>query len=143
MRAAQGVAMGGRLRQLAAVMVATGMVSAAGGQVAQRNVGQALDANPQIGSGGFNTVTGGADGVNSQLFVTGQVTGLRSFRGNIGYFAPDQLQMNVPSAGLSDFNRRSAGVGIIVGGGYVASPYYDRSATVFGVRGITGGYTAP
>jgi len=115
----------------------------AAGQVMRRQTGQALDANYQVGSGGFNTVYGGVGGVNSQLYITGQVTGLRRFRGAVPYYAADQLRLNVPSASLSDFRRQSIGVGNVLGGvSYMPAPYYERTATAFGVGGITSGRTA-
>ena len=81
---------------------------------------------------------------NSQLYVTGQVTGLRSFHGNIGYQAPDQLQVIVPSGSLDRFRRQSVGMQeSLRGRTYLPSPYYRRTRTAFGVNKITSGLTAP
>lgn len=79
-------------------------------QVQQLQTGQALDANYQVGSGGYNTVNGGQGGVNSQLFVNGQVTGLGAFRGRNASGALDQFSSNLPSAGFDTFRNQSVGV---------------------------------
>jgi len=126
-----------------AVLVSVLFCATAGAQVRRVRGGQALDASPLVGSGGFNSVTR-RGGFSSQLYVTGQVTGLRSFRGGTPYFAANQLNLALPSAGFDMFRRQSVGVAQAVGGGtYRASPYFARSATVFGVRGIVRGRTGP
>jgi len=59
-------------------LVAAGVLlvcSAAVSQVAPTQTGHKLDRNMQIGSGGYNTPSGGSGGVNSQLYVTGLITG--------------------------------------------------------------------
>jgi hypothetical protein len=123
------------------------MVSA---QVAQRNTGQSLDSNYQIGSGGYNTVNGGYGGVNSQLsqmsqlIVNGQVYGLAGFRGPVPVEATNQLRVAVPSAVLGDFVRQTVGVPqVLTNTAYMATPYYNPSNTVFNVQGIVGGLTTP
>ena len=117
-------------------------------QVAPRNTGQSLDANYQIGSGGYNTVNGGQGGVNPQLssqnYITNQVTGLAGFHGTVPIEATNQLRMYVPSAVLGDFVRQSVGVPqAMSGSAYRTSAYYNPSNTVFNVQGITSGMTAP
>ena len=103
-------------------------------QVQQLQVGQSLDANYQIGSGGYNTVTGGVGGVNSQLYVNGQVTGLGNFHGRRNAVA-DQLQTNVPTNGLSTFQQQSVGMNDAINRStYQASPYYSPSVSVSNVR---------
>jgi hypothetical protein len=121
------------------------MVSA---QVAQRNTGQSLDSNYQIGSGGYNTVTGGQGGVNSQLssqnYITGQVYGLAGFQGPVPIEATNQLRVAVPSAVLGDFVRQTVGVPqVLANTAYMTTPYYNPSNTVFNVQGITAGLTSP
>lgn len=120
-------------------------------QVQQLQVGQSLDANYQVGSGGYNTVTGGVGGVNSQLYVNGQVTGLGSFHGRRNAVA-DQLQTNVPTNGLSTFQQQSVGMNDAINRStYQAAPYYSPSASVSNVRssvasgagGLPGGGFAP
>jgi len=114
-------------------------------QVRQVYYGNILDANYRIGSGGQNnTVPGGVGGVNSQLYVTGQVTGLGAFAGEVGYFAPNQLYLNLPSAGLSTFRRQSVGLqDVLTAPTYTTNPYYDRSMTVLSTPGIVSGMSMP
>lgn len=113
-------------------------------QAVQTQTGQSLDANFQLGSGGYNRVVGGVGGVNSQLYVTGQVRGLAGFGGSVGYSAADQLRLSLPSSGFSTFNRQSVGLADVYRGDlYTPTPYFDRSSTVFGVRAISRGFTAP
>jgi hypothetical protein len=117
---------------------------AANGQVRQLNTGQQLDANSQIGSGGYNYVVGGQGGVNSQLIVTGQTTGLSPFQGRVPYYAPNQLNLNLPSAPFDTFRGQSVGLGNVVRGQtYQTNPYYNFNQTVFGPKGIASGQTAP
>lgn len=103
---------------LAVLAVTTGLHA----QVRQRNSGQALDANPQVGSGGYNTVVGGDRGVNTQLtrgnrYITGQVSGLANFRGQVEYSAADALNLDVPTASsLGSFRRQSVGIDDVLGG---------------------------
>ncbi|MCK4602561.1 MAG: hypothetical protein KAU28_08855, partial [Phycisphaerae bacterium] len=127
---------------LAAAIATTAAL--AGGQVVQTQTGQALDANYQVGSGGYNRVAGGVGGVNSQLYVTGQVRGLSAFQGHVGYVGASQLRLNLPSASLGTFRQQSVGVQDAYGGGaYRPAPYFERTSTVFGARGITHGFTLP
>ena len=119
-------------------------IAEAGGQVAPTQTGRALDANYQIGSGGYNAIRRGLGGINSQLYVTGQVSGLRSFRGSVGYFAANELRLDLPSAGLDDFRRQSASVRqALAGGTYLPAAYFRRTQTSFGLRGIAAGLTIP
>lgn len=118
--------------------------ASASGQVRRTQIGQRLDANYQIGSGGYNYVVGGLGGVNSQLYVTGQVTGLGQFHGRSVFYAPNQLRLGLPSGGLGLFTSQSVGVPqAIAGGSHVTMPFYERSSTVFGVNRIVSGWTAP
>ena len=118
-----------------------GSASVTTAQVSRTQVGGAIDSNYQIGSGGQNRPVGSGP-INSQLYVSGQVSGLARFRGQVGYFAPNELNMAVPSASLSGFRRRSAGLEGLTGS-YYTSSYYEPTSTVFGLRGITSGQAAP
>lgn len=69
--------------------------------------------------------------INSQLFVTGQVSGLAAFRGDVPYGAPDAFRDSVPSAGLSSFRRQSVGLPDIRGGRVLGTAVFrDPSTTV-------------
>ncbi len=115
----------------------------ASGQVRVIQYGQALDANLLVGSGGQN-VARYTEPVNSQLFVTRQVSGLAGFRGSVAYSAPDQLNLTLPSAGLDTFTRQSVGLGDVTSGSpYMVSPFYERSSTIPGLRDIAAGRAFP
>ena len=114
------------------------------GQVGPMGDGRALDSNYRIGSGGYNAVRGGFGRVNSQLYITGQVTGLRRFRAEVPYVAANELRLDLPSAVLSDFRRASMGLPqVLAGSPYLAAPYFEPSQTVFNIRGIAAGLTVP
>jgi hypothetical protein len=105
--------------------------------------GNVLDANPQVGSRGRNQPSA-AQPINSQLYVTGQVTGLAGFRGTVGYRAANELRLDLPGESVRSFRGRSVGLRGAVGGtGYRTQPYLDRAQTAMGVRGITSGVAAP
>ena len=75
--------------------------------------GHLLDANPRIGSGGLNSPTNPnprllGPGFNN-LLITGNVTGGRSFQGDIGYRSPYEFQGGLGSTELSNFRRDSVG----------------------------------
>jgi hypothetical protein len=119
------------------------LASHVGGQVLPTQDGHELDASPSLGSR-YNYETPQGQQINSQLYVTGQVTGLAYFHGSPGYVPGDQLQTNVPSSVQSDFYRRSVGLSDALGGQtYLPSPYYSRSQTVLGVNSILAGLAVP
>ena len=94
--------------------------------------GRLLDANPRVGSGGRNSTLPTYRPLNSQLYVTGQVTGLGRFRGTVGYTPENELSAEVPSAVLDDFRRQSVGLEDVTSGQatYVTSPYLSRTRGV-------------
>jgi len=140
----------GRLRTSRAALGLSGVVALvmaisvqSWGQVTQVQDGRALDANYGVGSGGINAPRP-PDVLDSQLYITGQVTGLSRFRGGVGYTAADELRLNLPSSRLETFRQQSVGVADAVGGtAYRTSPYYDRMRTTFSVPRIVAGDAAP
>lgn len=85
--------------------------------------GSANDANNRIGSGGYNDsrvdprlINNRVGGLAGNYLVTGNVTGGRAFRGNIGYTDPTAFRGNLGSAQLDPFVRDSTGVADIRGG---------------------------
>lgn len=141
-----------RVHSLVAAAAVIAFASAGWAQVYQKNVptalGQARDASPQVGSGGLNTGTSigayGSFALDSQLYVTGQVTGLARFRGSVPYTAPGQFQIGLPSASLSDFQRRSVGIGDVLSGStYAPAPYYDPARTILRAPAIVAGLGLP
>jgi tetratricopeptide (TPR) repeat protein len=92
--------------------------------------GRALDSNPMVGGGGRNP-NPVRPRFNSQLYVTGQVTGLGRFRGGVPYRAENELGITLPSERFSNFLAQSVGAPDVIGGRpYTTSPYYDRQRTI-------------
>lgn len=127
---------------LSVVAVALGGGTALG-QVAPTQTGRHLDVNLQVGSGGYNSVVQSSQ-INSQLYVSGQVTGLGGFHGNVGYVAGNELRIALPSEDLDSFRARSVGLGQIARGGtFRTEAFYRRTATAMGVGDLLAGRTAP
>lgn len=122
----------------AAVLAALALPAAA--QVRQIQMGNSMDANPSVGSGGSNRPINGYVPVNGNEVMTGNVSGLGYFHGaerqvapgvyrsSIGTFSPYAFRGNLGSSSLSGFARQSAG-------GYQSNAglnqvYYLPSATV-------------
>jgi len=103
----------------------------AAGQVRMIRTGRVLDRNFRLGSGGVNTR--GLGRASANLYVTGQVTGGLSFRGRVPYVAQNELRLSLPSEGLDDFRRDSAGLDRIASGDfYGGQAFYNTSTTVDG-----------
>jgi hypothetical protein len=135
-----------RMKRLGiAALVAISLMAAEGlGQVALTQDGRALDANYLIGSGGINSVRRADRYLDGNLLITGQVTGGFEFRGRVPYAGADQLRLELPSAGLDNFIRGSAGLDQVQSGGlYGPSPYLSPQRTVLGPSGIASGLTRP
>ncbi|MHC4981834.1 MAG: hypothetical protein ACYTF6_01535 [Planctomycetota bacterium] len=130
------------------VLIAAGLTLLVGfphapAQVTQIQGGRALDANYGVGTGGVNTARP-TSSFDSQLYITGQVTGLSRFRGRVGYAAPEELRSNIPSSALDSFRRQSVGLEEAIGSEvYRPSPYYGRTTTVLSVPKIIAGGSAP
>jgi hypothetical protein len=75
----------------------------------QNNDGRALDANQRLGSGGYNSSNDLPSPVPGNDIVTGNVTGLRRFHGNIDYTDPTAFRGNAPSGRNMDAINRVAG----------------------------------
>ena len=76
--------------------------------------------------------------------MTGQVTGLSGFRGSVGYFAPDQLNLTLPGEDVRTFRARSVGLWEATGGldAYRTHAYLDRAQTVLKAQAISSGAAA-
>jgi len=113
------------------------------GQVTQTQYGRALDANFLIGSGGVNNINPQRY-LPGNLYVTGQVTRGRHFRGGVDYAAGNQLSLALPSAGLDDFRRDSYGLDQMGSGSpYLPGAYLSQSRTVLRPRAIDYRLNAP
>ena len=134
----------GLLVMLVAAMPLTAQVGGPIQQAAGPLPPTELGASYQAQVGGNNPIIGGNNIVNSQLYVTGQVSGLNAFRGQVGYFAPNQLNLVPPSAAQLQFRRQSVGLPDVMGGSTAtAVPYYDRSNTAFLLPAIQSGQAVP
>lgn len=93
--------------------------------------GRVLDANNQVGSGGYNPEQVSLTPNAGNLIMTGNVTGGRSFQA----FAPirdtSSMFLSVPSAQLGNFNRDSYGVADVAAGvpPQTVTPFYWASGT--------------
>ena len=140
----EGATMNVLRRQIVIGTVLVFVASGAWGQIVPVQDGRALDSNYRFGSGRVNSRTPKRTTFSSQMYITGQVSGLGAFRGATGYSAANQLRMTVPSSALSDFRRQSVGLSdVLAGQTYRTGAYLDRSTTALGVEGITSGLTAP
>jgi len=116
------------------------MCAAASGQPTRTQLGQALDANPLIGSGGLNPQVRGFRAFDAQRYVNRQVSGLGAFSGNVGYFPADELRLELPSDTLSTFRRQSVGLADVASGRtYAPAPYFDPARTAWRAGGIIAG----
>lgn len=98
-----------RLRQTvstAALLVAALAIAPAQAQVQAQN-GAALDANQQVGSGGYNQAGQQIDYRARNLLVTGNVGGGRAFQGSVGYNADGAFQGSLGSDTLFNFRAQS------------------------------------
>ena len=128
--------------------LSAGLILALAGHAAAQPVmtqyGRALDANPNVIAGRYNSVRRANPAFDGNRLVTGQVTGGFHFRGAAGYAAANQLRLDLPSARLDDFVRSSAGAGQIGSGRtYGPSAYLSPSRTVLAPSAITGGLNQP
>ena len=140
----EGVTMNMIRKQTIVIAVLGFIASGAWGQIVPVQGGRALDSNYRLGSGRVNSSAPQRTSFSSQMYVDGQVSGLGAFKGQTGYYASNQLRLNLPSADLSDFRRQSVGLSdVLRGQTYRSEAYYDRSRTALGLRGITSGLTAP
>ncbi len=126
-----------------AMAVTAAMAARAQGQVGQIQGGNKLDTTMRVVGDGM-TGGGANNSINSQLFITGQTSGLSSFHGTLPYTPSNQLQMNLPSASLSNFQRQSVGLkDVLSGSTYAPAPYFDPSKTVVNAGGIAARLNLP
>jgi hypothetical protein len=70
--------------------------------------GDALDANPGVGTGGYNVPSPAIDFRARNLLITGDVAGGRGFRGSVGYFAEGDFRGELGSDDLFRFRADAA-----------------------------------
>ncbi|HVX83933.1 MAG TPA: hypothetical protein VH253_03880 [Phycisphaerae bacterium] len=110
------------------------------GQIQVQQNGSALDANPQVGSGGSNTPVQGYVPINGNNIINGNVNGLSYFHAPAGTTSPYTFQGTLGTSTLQNFERQSAG-GIPTAPQSASSVYYLPSATVSTAQGSF--YSAP
>src|SRR4051812_3437897 len=91
----------------ASILAVTSSLSFA--QVREVVGGRALDASPQVGSGGSNSPVPGYVPINPNDIITGNVSGLNYFHGSAGTASPYTFRGNLGSASLNNFTRTTAG----------------------------------
>ena len=126
-----------RLISTAAILV-TLATSVALAQVRQVQLGNPMDANPGVGTGGSNQPVVGYVPINGNEIVTGNVAGLKYFHGTPSITSPFQFQGTLGSSNLAGFARQSAGD---ASGNAAGQIYYLPSATVSTAGGNL--YSAP
>jgi len=106
-----------------------------------------LDASRQLGSGGYNSPAPryGYGGGFGNLYITGNVTGGRGFRGYVPYSDPTQFSSRLGSSALSGFegdatHLRRVEAGIMPG---QTMPYYHGSSTILPLSAHAQGLTLP
>lgn len=122
----------------ASLLAAAVMMTPAQAQVQVQN-GSALDANQQVGSGGYNQAAQRVDYRARNLLITGNVGGGRAFQGSVGYSADGAFQGSLGSDSLFDFRRNSVFSAPNAGGlNYRASQVGDRVVVTRPSDNITG-----
>jgi len=128
----------GGLCRPAVVVILWLSVSGAWGQTRQIQGGNALDANPMVGSGGINFAAPPPPINRANAMMTGNVGRGAAFRGFSPIRDSSQFFIDLPSSGLSSFNAQSMSVGALQQGvsNYQPYLYFDPSKTVTDAGGI-------
>jgi len=112
--------------------------------------GTLRDASTMIGSGGYNSPVRRDIRYRSgygNLFITGNISAGKSFRGLVPYSDPTQFQGPLGTSTLSNFRRDTVGLGTLSGPGgstsWQALPYYNPSSTVLPLSAQARGLTLP
>ncbi len=130
------------LRAICTVLLTTAPAALTRNAIAQvRPIrgGNALDANPMAGSGGYNAARPTSTGINGNLIVSGNVTAGKAFRGYSPIANPNTLLTNIPSAAIGNFVRDSAGLPSISAGlnSPTAQPFFYPTDTAVSTGTVT------
>jgi len=137
----------GKLIVAAAIMAAVLGAASALAQVHQVDLSNPMDANPLVGGGGSNRPVQGFVPINGNDVITGNVTGLQYFHGQVGRpgggnglgtFSPYVFNGNQGTSQIGSFARLTAGNQV---NGAVNQAYFLPSATVSTAGGSL--YSAP
>lgn len=103
------------------------------------------DANPEVGSGGYNAARPGyLGGYRANAIITGDVTGLEGFRGFSPVLQNNRFRAAVPSSSLYDFNARGVGVEDVMAGRTQSPTYFFNPArTISDLGSIRRGLNSP
>ncbi|MGD8451234.1 MAG: hypothetical protein PVJ57_05395 [Phycisphaerae bacterium] len=119
-------------RVAAAVACVVGGVGLAQAQYAVQQNGRLLDANPQVGSGGYNYARPVSPLLTGNALLSGNLRGM-AFQGFNPIPSPTAFRGSLGSSALSAFQRDSVSVADVgvYSSGMTATPYFDPSQTVF------------
>ena len=123
--------------KLSALIWLLTLTVAAFGQQYHSQQGHLLDANPRLGSFGWNS-NARLDALmpRANLYVTGNVTGGARFQGLVPYGSVDEFSQTLGTSALSSFRRDSVGLGDLRGGPSGGPrPYIDVSRSVTSTYG--------
>ncbi|HWL93974.1 MAG TPA: tetratricopeptide repeat protein [Phycisphaerae bacterium] len=115
----------------------------------QARDGRLLDANTQVGAGGFNYRTPQIYnfdyGVRAREIITGNVSGLAGFHADSPIIANNAFRVDLPSGGLAPFRARTAGLPEVTSGllRYGPSSYYDPQQIIADTGAIRRGMNLP
>lgn len=114
-------------------------------QVRQVQDGRALDANPQVGSGGLNFARPQPLLPDANLYVTGNVTRGASFRGYQAVRDFSSISITLPSDTLARFRRDTVGIEDVIGGPdlFLPQPYFSPRSTITDFGAIEAGLNLP
>lgn len=111
--------------------------------------GRVLDANMQVGSGGYNQPSFNPYrfdyGVRANEYITGNVSGLGRFQGDSPIIANNAFRLDLPSAGLAPFRAQSVSLPEVTSGMLRFGPgsYYDPQQISTDAGSIRSGLNAP
>ncbi len=110
----------------------------ASAQMAPGMNGRALDASNQVGAGGINAATPPAYFNAANLYVTGNVTGGRGFRGYSPIRSSSSMFLSLPTARFDAFYRNTFGASNIGPDSlnWQYRSYYDPTSTVTTVQSV-------
>ncbi len=111
--------------------------------------GRVLDANMQVGSGGYNQPSYNPYrfdyGVRANEIITGNVSGLGRFQSDSPIIANNAFRIDLPSAGLAPFRAQSVSLPEVTSGLLRFGPgsYYDPQQISADAGSIRSGLNAP
>ena len=114
-------------RSILALAIAATLAPPSHAQTRTGSDGRALDANQQVGSGGYNPEDGKMDFSQQNNIITGNVAGGRGFQDDIGYGAVGEFRDNLGSDELFNFRAESLS----------SSPGYLNAANVGGTSNLS------